>query len=255
MSFVKIDVENKIAHVTLDRAPANALTDEMYWDIAHAMQELGERKDVAVIVLRATGKIFCGGNDISAFSTFDSRAAAEDAAMNAVVAVGGIWNCKKPVITAVQGACMGAAFAMALVSDFVIGGEGVKFGMPEINLGIPAAGCFLELALPIHVAKRLAFTGENVTSEELERWGVVMKTVPRDQVWAEADALAAKLAASCYRAVGVFKRNFNQNVNPHLSDKFLVEQHSFMDEMLGSHDFAEAVAAHNEKRAPQYTGD
>ena len=69
MSFVKIDVENKIAHVTLDRAPANALTDEMYWDIAHAMQELGERKDVAVIVLRATGKIFCGGNDISAFST------------------------------------------------------------------------------------------------------------------------------------------------------------------------------------------
>lgn len=256
MSFVKTEVENKVARVTLCRAPANAMTHDMYVDIAVAMEELGERKDVAVIILRAEGKIFCGGNDTSAFSSFNSRSGAEAAARDAALTCGAIWGCKKPVICAVQGAAMGIGFAMALVSDFIIGGEGVKFGMPEINLGIPAAGCFLAATLPLHKAKELAFLGKNIVSEELKEWGVVMDVVPKDEVWAAADKLAERIATQCcYRAMGIFKQNFNRNVDADFGDKFMVEQHSFMDHMLFSHDFKEAIAAYSEKRAPQYTGE
>lgn len=241
--YIKMDIIEKVAHVTLNRPPANALVRGMYLEIANAFYELGERDDVAIIVLRAEGKIFCGGNDISEFDAFNSRSTAEDAAEVCALAVNSIWNCKKPVLAAIQGACMGAAFGMVAASDFIIAGEGVKFGIPEVNLGIPAAGCFAHLALPLHVAKYMAFTGTPMTAEELYRWGTVMKVVPKDQVWAEADAFAGKIAASCYRAIGLFKQNFNANVNAGLREKFMAEQHCFMDFMLNSHDFKEAVAA------------
>lgn len=128
-------------------------------------------------------------------------------------------------------------------------------GMPEINLGIPAAGCFLAAALPMHVAKRMAFLGQPATSEELEKWGVVYKTVPKDQVWEAADSLATRLTTKYpYRALGVFKQNFNRNVNANLVEKFMVEQHSFMDNMIFTEDFKEAVAAFKEKREAHYTG-
>ncbi len=252
--YIKTDLVNKMAHITLSRMPANALVREMYLDIANAFYELGERDDVAIIVLRAEGKIFCGGNDISEFEAFNSRSTAEDAAEVCALAINSIWNCKKPVLAAVQGACMGAAFGMVAASDFIIAGEGVKFGIPEINLGIPAAGCFAHLALPLHVAKYMAFTGTPLTAEELFRWGTVMKVVPREAVWEEADAFSAKIAASCYRAVGLFKQNFNANVDARLRDKFMAEQHCFMDFMLSSHDFKEAVAAYQEKRKPEFNG-
>lgn len=252
--MIKIDVVDKVGHVTLSRLPANALVREMYVEIANAFYELGEREDVAIIILRAEGKIFCGGNDIGAFDAFNTRSTAEDAAEVCALAVNSIWNCKKPVLAAVQGACMGAAFGMVAASDFIIAGEGVKFGIPEVNLGIPAAGCFAHLALPLHVAKYMAFTGAPMTAEELFRWGTVMKVVPKEKVWEEADAFAAKIAASCYRAIGLFKQNFNANVDARLRDKFMAEQHCFMDNMLHSHDFKEAVAAFQEKRKPEFNG-
>ena len=72
----------------------------------------------------------------------------------------------------------------------------------------------------------------------------------------DADKLAERIANQyCYRAIGVFKQNFNRNLNCDFGDKFMIEQHSFMDHMLFSHDFKEAVAAYSEKRAPVYTGD
>ncbi len=254
MSYVKIDVQNKIATVTMAHAPANALTDDMYIDLTHAFYELGEREDVAIIVLRAEGKIFCGGNDTGAFSCFDTRTAAEEAALRCADMCSAIWGGKKPVIAAVQGACMGAGWAMAAVCDFIIAGEGVKFGMPEINLGIPAAGVFTKMCLPMHMAKYYSFTGDPILAEDLHRWGCVMKVVPKDQVWAEADAFAQRIASSCYRALACFHQNFNQNMELHIRDQFLVEQHSFMDNMLGSHDFKEAIDAHNEKRKPVFNG-
>lgn len=255
MGFIKTEVrENKVATVTLAREPANAFSRDMYIDLANAFYELGEMPNVAVIILRAEGKIFCGGNDTSAFKAFNSRSTAEDAAQACSLAIGAIWGCKKPVVGAIQGACIGAGFAAAAVCDFLIAGQGVKFGIPEVTLGIPAAGVFAKLMLPMHVAKYISFTGEPLTAEEMERWGAVMKVVPKDQVWAETDAFAERIAASCYRAVGVFKQNFNANMDARLGEKFMVEQHSFMDQMLPSHDFKEAIAAYSEKRKPVYTG-
>lgn len=73
MSDILMEVKDKIAYVTLNRGPANAFVNEMYVEFANTLLELGERDDVAVVVVRANGKIFCGGNDISAFDSFDSR--------------------------------------------------------------------------------------------------------------------------------------------------------------------------------------
>jgi len=255
MGNIKIEVRgNKVAAVTLSRPPANAFVSDMYLELADAFIELGERDDVAVIILRAEGKLFCGGNDISDFSAFDSRSRAEEAAEVCGKAAGAIWKCKKPVIAAVQGAAMGAGLAVVAVCDFIIAGQGVKMGIPEVTLGIPAAGVFAHLMVPMHKAKYMAYTGEPLTAEEFEKFGSVMKVVPREEVWAEADAFSEKIAASCYRAVGIFRQTFNKNLDARLYDKFINEQTSFWDYMLDSHDFKEAVAAYNEKRKPIFTG-
>lgn len=254
MNTIEMEVKDKVGYVTLDRGPANALTNEMYREIADAFYALGEREDVAVIILRANGKIFCGGNDLSIGPSLTKREAAEEIAWCVSRAVSSIWDCKKPVIAAVQGACMGAGFGLAVAADFIIAGSGVSFAIPEVNLGIPAAGCFAEMCLPIHIAKRMAFAGEAFTSEQLEHYGVVMQVVEKDEVWDAADAFAARIASSCYRAAGVFKQTFNRNVNPCLHESFLAEQHSFMNTMMHSHDFHEATAAFMEKRKPVFNG-
>lgn len=149
---------------------------------------------------------------------------------------------------------MGAGMCIAAASDFIIAGAGVKFGIPEVKLGIPAAGVFANLMVPMHKAKWMAFTGNPVTSEELYQYGTVMKVVPKEEVWDEADKFAHEIAASCYRAVGIFKQNFNRNLDARLFDKFMVEQNSFMDHMMNSHDFHEAIAAFREKRPGNFTG-
>ncbi len=254
MSYVLSEANDKIGYVTLNRAPANAFINEMYIEFANTMIELGEREDVAVIIIRANGKIFCGGNDVSAFDSFDSRTKANYAAECGGKAASSVWNCKKPVICAVQGAAMGLGMCIAAVSDFIIAGEGVKFGIPEVKLGIPAAGVFANLMVPMHKAKWMSFTGNPVTAEELYQYGTVMKVVPKAEVWDEADRFAHELAASCYRAVGFFKQNFNRNLDARLYEKFMVEQNCFMDNMMNSHDFHEAVAAFNEKRPGNYNG-
>ena len=165
-----------------------------------------------------------------------------------------MWDCKKPVICAVQGAAMGAGMCIAAASDFIIAGEGVKFGIPEVKLGIPAAGVFARMIVPLHKAKWMAFTGNPVTAEELYQYGTVMKVVPKAEVWDEADKFAHEMAASCYRAVSIFKQNFCRNLDARLYDQFMVEQNSFMDNMMYSHDFKEAIAAFTEKRAPEFSG-
>lgn len=254
MSNILIEVKDKIAYVTLNRGPANAFIDEMYVEFADTLLELGEREDVAVVLIRANGKIFCGGNDVSAFDSFDSRTKANYSAECCGFAASSVWNCKKPVICAVQGAAMGAGMCIAAASDFIIAGAGVKFGIPEVKLGIPAAGVFANLMVPMHKAKWMAFTGTPLTAEELYQYGTVMKVVPREEVWEEADKFAHEITASCYRAVGIFKQNFNRNLDARLFEKFMVEQNSFMDHMMNSHDFHEAIAAFTEKRPGNYTG-
>ena len=252
--YILMEVKDKIAYVTLNRGPANAFVNEMYVEFANTLLELGERDDVAVVVVRANGKIFCGGNDISAFDSFDSRTKANYSAECCGKAAGAVWDCKKPVICAVQGAAMGAGMCIAAASDFIIAGEGVKFGIPEVKLGIPAAGVFARMIVPLHKAKWMAFTGNPVTAEELYQYGTVMKVVPKAEVWDEADKFAHEMAASCYRAVSIFKQNFCRNLDARLYDQFMVEQNSFMDNMMYSHDFKEAIAAFTEKRAPEFNG-
>lgn len=254
MSNILMEVKDKIAYVTLNRGPANAFVNEMYVEFANTLLELGERDDVAVVVVRANGKIFCGGNDIGAFDSFDSRTKANYSAECCGKAAGAVWDCKKPVICAVQGAAMGAGMCIAAASDFIIAGEGVKFGIPEVKLGIPAAGVFARMIVPLHKAKWMAFTGNPVTADELYQYGTVMKVVPKAEVWDEADKFAHEMAASCYRAVSIFKQNFCRNMDARLYDQFMVEQNSFMDNMMYSHDFKEAIAAFTEKRVPEFNG-
>ena len=193
MSNILMEVKDKIAYVTLNRGPANAFVNEMYVEFANTLLELGERDVVAVVVVRANGKIFCGGNDIGAFDSFDSRTKANYSAECCGKAAGAVWDCKKPVICAVQGAAMGAGMCIAAASDFIIAGEGVKFGIPEVKLGIPAAGVFARMIVPLHKAKWMAFTGNPVTAEELYQYGTVMKVVPKAEVWDEADKFAHEM--------------------------------------------------------------
>lgn len=253
LQFMSVEVKDKIAYVTLDRKPANALVEPMYAEIARVFYELNVMDDVAIVVLRAAGKIFIAGNDISDFPKFNNRVFTEEYIETIARAATAVWNCKKPVIAAVQGACIGAGLVLSMLCDFIIAGEGVKFSLPEVNMGIPAAGCSALLGLPYHAAKYLALTGEALTAETLHQYGTVLKVVPKEDVWAEAEAFAKGLTKKCYRAAGIHKTIMNTYLGS-FRDRFIMEQHSFMDQMMGTHDFKEAAAAFLEKREPVFTG-
>lgn len=191
LKFVDIEIKEKIAIVTLNRPPVNALSMGLYADIASAFTNINSMKDVNVVILTGGGKHFCAGRDLKAADTDEpeERSARVKAAFEA------LYHCAVPVIAAVNGTAVGAGFALVTNCDFIIASEAAVFGMPEIDAGVNPSIATARRALNEFQARRLGFTGERISPQELYRLGAAYKVVPPDQLMPEAMKLAKVLAA------------------------------------------------------------
>lgn len=254
MARVNFEKKGNIGYVVLDNPPVNAMSNEMYQEIADTFHKIETMDDIFVVILRSAGKVFCAGNEVGEFATnFTSRTVVIGGADAVTNCAGAIFGCSKPVIAAVNGHAIGAGFVLSASSDFIIAGEKVLFGTPEVKLGVIAATAFPGLILPTPVARYMGYTGENLTAEQMLQYGAVLKVVPKDQVLAEAEALADKLIKTGPVAVGLYKKSFNENMNPRLREKYFNDVTHLAD-YYNSHDFKEAVAAFMEKRPAKFTG-
>ncbi|GIK85231.1 MAG: enoyl-CoA hydratase [Betaproteobacteria bacterium] len=251
---LKLSVDDHVATLVLDRPPVNALGRAIREELLAAFDELHDRDDVRVVVLTGAGRTFCAGADIKERAKLTGRPGEYRELNRLVRAVfHGVIQCSKPVIAAVNGAALGAGFALALCCDMVLASEDAVFGMPEVDVGLAGGVKFLQRYFTPSQARMLLITGRRVPAAELYRLGVLQACVPAQALMPEARKLAAEIAAKSPLAVRMLKQSFNVVENLSLGDGYRIEQDMTI-ELSKSEDAQEAKRAFVEKRKPAFKG-
>ncbi len=189
-----------IATLTLNRPDKlNALSIDLQMEVRRALADAGEDQDIRVIVLKAAGRAFSAGFDISG----------QEGGQNAVEQrrnfLGGdgfaasawwdvFWNNPKPIIAQIQGYCIAGGMATATFCDLRICSEDAKFGAPEIRTGGPYIPAVWPWVIGMTKARELLYTGNLIDAQEAKRLDLVNEVVPiaelDDAVRAQADTIA-----------------------------------------------------------------
>jgi enoyl-CoA hydratase len=167
-----------------------------------------------------------------------------------------IQRCRKPIIAAVSGYCLGGGCELAMLCDFIIAADTAKFGQPEINLGvIPGMGGTQRLTRYVGKSKamEMCLTGRFMDAAEAERTGLVSRVVPAKELMREAREAAVKIAEKSPLTVRAVKEAVNRSYETTLREGLLFERRLF-NALFATEDQAEGMAAFAEKRTPQFRG-
>jgi len=246
-----------IAWVTLNRPDVlNALNMEMrdeLWQVLHALQD---DPDVAVAIFKGAGEqAFSAGADISEFGTAPSvvearRARRERDLWGYMLAI------DKPLIAAIHGFVLGAGVELSMCCDLRIAAEGARLGLPEVSLAyIPSAGGtqLLPRTVSPGLAMGLILSGDPIDAQEALRIGLVQRVVPRQRLYAEAEALARQLMTRGPLALRYAKEALTQGLDLPLAEGLALEAR-LARLVLASRDAREGLRAQQEGRAPQFLG-
>jgi 2-(1,2-epoxy-1,2-dihydrophenyl)acetyl-CoA isomerase len=251
---ILVSVDEGVAHVTLNRPDqANAINTEMAAELRRAAIALRFDPAVRVVLLDATGKLFCGGGDLQAFRAAGEGAGALLAAIASDLHValstlaGG-----PPVVAAVRGSAGGAGMSLVAGADIVVAGERAKFTMGYTAVALAPDGgstFFLSRAVGLRRAMDLVLTNRTLDARTAEEWGLVTRVVPDEEVDDAARSLAAQLAAGSRQSLAVAKRLVLDGANGSLAEALAAEA-AAISAAAGTPDGREGIAAFVEKRPP-----
>ena len=241
--------------IRLNRPEAlNALNHRILEELGDALSDADASPRVRAIVVTGSEKAFAAGADVK------EMAAKSFADMFMEDYFTGpsetIMRCRKPVIAAVAGYCLGGGCELAMMCDFIIAADTAKFGQPEINLGVmPGLGGTQRLTRLVGKSKamEMCLTGRFMDAAEAERSGLVSRVVPARDLLREARDTALKIAEKSPLTVRAIKEAVNRSYETTLREGLLFERRLF-DALFSTEDQAEGMAAFAEKRSPQFRG-
>jgi enoyl-CoA hydratase len=246
---------NGVLLITIDRPEKyNAADEEMHSELARVWVDVSADPQTRVAVITGAGKAFSAGGDLAMVErmagdyerTTSMLSEMSDFVYNMI-------NCEKPIVSAINGAAVGAGTVAALLADIAIAAEDARIGDGHVRLGV-AAGDHAAIIWPLLAgmakARYYLLTGEMITGAEAERIGMVAKALPRDQVLDEALRIADLLATGAQQAIRLTKRSLNnwlRSAGPVFDQSAAYEMLTFMGP-----DVVEGYTALREKRAPRF---
>ena len=209
-STVIVAHENHVGIITLNRPEQfNTFSSEMATELNQALIQLDNETKVRVVVVKGAGKAFSTGIDLSEFS--DKSLREYRAWVGLMEQMGNvIAYMKKPVIASVHGYAVANGAGLIAACDLAIVAEGTKIGTTAINVGLFCMGPAVPLSRSLGRKRclEMLLTGDMIDAEDAERWGLVNKVVPGDQLEGETMALANKLAEKSPLALQMGKQSF-----------------------------------------------
>ena len=262
MSDLILTVDEGVATVLINRpAKRNALSVELFAELARTPAELGERSDVRAIVLGAVGGHFCAGIDTSLLGAAKGQpgsveamlAPTKDSPANFAQHAAYAWReAPVPVIAALSGTVFGAGLQVALAADIRYASSDTRLSAMEIRWGIiPDMSIAVTLPQLVRgdIARELIYSGRIVESEEANEIGLVTRVV-MDPL-AEAQAAARSIAGANPHAVRSAKQLLNAMLDGDPKSLLALEE-TLQRPLLGSPNQLEAIAANVERRAPRF---
>jgi enoyl-CoA hydratase/carnithine racemase len=246
--------EDAIAVITLNRPPANAISEPLIRELNTALNELLSDDAVRVVVITGGGdRIFCGGADLgSAFTGGDLEAFIRFG--NSVMRK--MERFPKPIIAAINGHAMGGGMEIAMACHLRLMKETARMGQTESNLGIiPGYGGTQRLPRLIGRTKALEFLllGTQIPAPECLALGLVNRLSKEGETLSDAKALARQLATRAPLASAAIIRAVDDGLEVPMAKSIDVELEQFLP-TLRSEDASEGIQAFFAKREPQFKG-
>jgi enoyl-CoA hydratase len=262
LDFLRVEVADLVATVTLARPPVNALSAPMMRELATVFAELGRSKDAHVAVLTADGdRIFCAGADVKESERryvrkelLPEESVADLIDPGAVVRAmfWGIRHGQLPVIAAVNGLALGAGAALVACCDVIVASEDAAFSLPEIDVGVLGGARHLQRLVGPWKTREMMLTGDRVPAAELHRLGAISQVVPPAELAATARALAVRMAAKSPMALRMAKQSMNRVEHLSLEEGYQLEQ-DYTARISPLNDSKEARASWQDKRTPTWS--
>ena len=198
-----------IAEIIMDCPPVNALTVAQWFEVADTVTAMGKNPAVRVVVLRAEGKGFNAGVDIKEMQNSQGFDALIGANKGCYAAFSAVYDCPVPVISAVNGFCVGGGIGLVGNSDIIIASDDAYFGLPEVDRGALGAATHLSRLVPQHKMRAMVYTAATATAHELHHFGSVLSVVARADLRAEAMKVATSIAAKSPTVMRAAKESLN----------------------------------------------
>jgi enoyl-CoA hydratase/carnithine racemase len=246
--FVRLDVEDGIGTIRLDRPKMNALNAAVQEEIRAAAQEATTRGDVRAVIVYGGERVFAAGADIKEMAEMSypdmvRRSRELQSAFSAVAEI------PKPVVAAITGYALGGGCELALCADVRICADNAKLGQPEVLLGvIPGAGGTQRLSRLVGPAKAkdMVFTGRFVDAAEALTMGLVDRVVPAAEVYPTARDWAAQFVHGPLLALRAAKEAMDWGLEADLQTGLEIERQQFAalfateDRAIGMRSFIES---------------
>ena len=248
--------EGGVAEVILGQPGAMPTTGVgAHAELGRIWRRLSDDRSIRAVLVRSDGKGFCAGGHTSLVAEMlDSEASRARIMREARDIVQGMMDCELPIVSAINGAAVGAGAAVALLADVSIAGRSAKIIDGHTKIGV-AAGDHAAVVWPLLCgmakAKYYLMTCTPLSGEEAERIGLVSLAVADDQLLSTARSVAKQLSEGSPSAIAHTKRSLNH----WLRAAWPAFEHSLALEMIGfaGHDAREGLAALTEKRQPVFS--
>jgi enoyl-CoA hydratase/carnithine racemase len=257
---VLYDVADHIATITLNRPERmNTISRDMLGQLSVALLTADADPDVRVVILTGTGRAFCAGLDLNAFTS--GAGIGSDGSMSPTLDLRNtpptvLFNMDTPTICALNGSAAGYGMDTALGCDIRIMAAGAKMAAAFTKRGIvPESGgtWFLPRLLGWEKAAELIFTGRTLTAEQCREMGLIAEVAPDAELQARARAVAAEIAANAPLAVQASKRMMRMGLGESFNDHV---HHVYLQlvPLFKTQDAREGMLAFLEKRAADFKG-
>jgi 2-(1,2-epoxy-1,2-dihydrophenyl)acetyl-CoA isomerase len=240
--------------LTLNRPKANAFDSAMVAQLQGFLKDAKRDDSVRVVLLKANGKLFSAGQDVTEFGADGHTNFRVHLQKNYNPLILQMRQLEKPILVAIQGATAGAALGIVLACDLRIGSPDARFVVGFGGIGLApdsAVSLMLPKIIGLGRAAQATFFNDPITAEQALNWGILNAVVPAEELEKTAWDWATRLAKGPTYAMGISKRDFNKAILPNLEEVLDYEAHN-QDVASKGPDHKEGLAAFLEKREPKY---
>ena len=252
---ILIEADGPIARVTMNRpGKRNALSLAHMQELTDCFKAIGEGKEARVVVLAGNGPVFCAGHDLSEMvgRNPESYRRIFDACCVLMETVQAI---PQPVVAKVHGVATAAGCQLAATCDLVVAAQEARFATPGVKIGLFCSTPMVALSRAVGQkrAMEMLLTGESISAEEALAEGLVNRVVPAEELDAEAQKLAQKIAEASPLVVGIGKQAFYRQVEMPVEQAYAYTK-EIMSFNASFADAQEGMCAFLEKRKPEWKG-